>query len=526
MRWPRSIPLLLALLGLPWLAGCESQRELARSHNVLMSTAKEEEVGEEAATAIARTLGRIGNDDVIEYVEDVGERLARNSPRRDVKYRFNVVEMQEPNAFALPGGHIYVSRGLLALANSEEELANVLAHEIAHVALQHHAYRELEVRKTKWLGALAVLAGALAGGPGGAVVAAQGFLIAGHGMLAAYTRDQEREADALGQAIARDAGWDPLAMASFLRSLDQLTRFEHGASRSGGYFDTHPGSLEREANAKVRYEHATPLPDDERGRETYLENVEGIVVGPNPDEGYFQGSRFLHPGLGFTLRFPDGWRTVNEASAVRAVSPRRDAMVILELQGKGEDPEAAAREYAEKTEAKFSDEENRVIHGNAAFRARTVVEVGGKKMKADATWIAHGGAIYRILHVVPPTRLIQTSSTSRTARSFRRLSDSERDGVRVTRLRVAETRPRESIDGLSARTLNQWGRDETALMNGLAVGEGLPEDFLVKVAVPERWVPRPRPEAEEASDAPGEEAAARAEDGPAPPAGDADAAAR
>lgn len=492
MAFRRSgLPILFAaalLLGAS-LGGCRAQREMARSHNVLMSTSDEEKLGEDASEEVAKTLGFLADEELAGYVRDVGTRLARNSPRAEIRYRFHVVEMEEPNAFALPGGHVYVSRGLLALVNSEQELANVLAHEVAHVALQHHAYRELEVRRTKVVGALAVLVGALAGGPGAAMITAQGFLIAGQGMLAAYTRDQEREADWLGQELARDAGWDPLAMASFLRSLDRDTRMKRGSTRLAGYFDTHPGSIERETKAAVRYEHAAPLPDDARGREAYLERIEGLVVGQNPDEGVFAGTRFLHPGLDFSLRFPDGWRTINEHAAVRAVSPRADAMVLLELQGEGEDPEAAAREYAEKAELKLEGAETRRIHGNRAFRARTVLELSGSKVKADVTWIAHAGRIFRIMAVVRAGRLMPTASLDRVARSFRRLTPSERDGMRVTRLRLARPEPGESLDGLSLRTANEWSRDRTAVMNGLAIGAEPEPGEPLKIAVSERWLP-------------------------------------
>jgi predicted Zn-dependent protease len=486
---PRA-PLACLAPALLLLAACEAQRELTRSHDVLMSTAQEEDAGGEASEAVEQKLGLLADEAKQAYVADIGERLARNSPRREIRYRFHVLEMQEPNAFALPGGHVYVSRGLLALANSEQELANVMAHEVAHVALRHHAYRELEERRAKAIGALAVLVGALAGGAPGAMIAAQGWMVAGQGMLAAYTRDQEREADWLGQEIARDAGFDPLAMASFLRSLDQHTRLHQGSSRLPGYFDTHPGSIERVAKALVRYEHAAPLPDDRRGRETYLAAIDGLVVGQDPDEGVFDGTRFLHPGLGFSLRFPDGWHTANEHAAVRAVSPRRDAMVILEIQQEGDDPEAAAREYAEKVGISLDAGEARRIHGNPSFRARTGLDLEGTKVKADVTWIAWRGKIYRIMGVVPAGILPLDADFGRVARSFRPLSASERDGLRVTRLRVTRPLPGEDADALALRTRNAWSRDETAVMNGLAIGEALPADEPVKIAVPERWTPR------------------------------------
>ncbi|MBW2312967.1 MAG: M48 family metalloprotease [Deltaproteobacteria bacterium] len=490
-----SPPASLAALMLAVVAGsllaCAPQRELARSHNVLMSTAEEEKLGDKEAESVAGRIGFYDDEDVQAYVQDIGERIARNSPRREIRYRFHVVEMVEPNAFALPGGHIYVSRGLLTLVNSEEELANVLAHEVAHVALQHHAYRELEVRKAKVIGALATLIGALAGGPGGAMVAAQTGMGAAQGMIAAYGRDQERESDSMGQALARDAGWDPLAMASFLAALDQHSRLERGSSRRAGYFDTHPGSIERLTSAAVRYEHETPLPDDERGREDYLEEVDGMVVGQNPAEGFFVGGRFIHPTLGFTMRFPDGWHTANEPAAVRAISPQGNAMVILEMQGKGNDPEAAAREYSEKVDAPLSDTKSHRTNGNPSFSGRTRFDLEGSKVKADITWIAHRGRIYRIMGVLPSGRLALGGDFGRAARSFRRIGASEADGFRITRLRVTEAKAGETLDEISLRSRNQWVRDETAVMNGRHVDAPFEGGELVKIAVSERWVPEP-----------------------------------
>jgi predicted Zn-dependent protease len=281
-------------------------------------------------------------------------------------------------------------------------------------------------------------------------------------------------------------------MASFLTSLDRETRLRRGSTRIAGYFDTHPGSVERLAKATVRYEHAVPLPDDEHGREDYLEAAEGLVLGQNPDEGVFVGTRFVHPALGFSLRFPDGWITANEHAAVRAVSPQRNAMVILELQGEGSDPAAAALEYAEKVGVSLFDGQSTRISGNPAYRAHTQLELEGSKVKADITWIAFDGHLYRIMGVRPPGGLADVGVFARTARSFRRLGPNDREGLRVTRLRVIEAEAGETIDALSLRSRNAWSRDETAVMNGRPVDEPFEGGERVKVAVPERWRPRPK----------------------------------
>jgi predicted Zn-dependent protease len=164
-------------------------------------------------------------------------------------------------------------------------------------------------------------------------------------------------------------------------------------------------------------------------------------------------------------------------------------MVILELQGEGDDPEAAAREYAEKVDVELEGGEARRINGNPSYRARTGLDLEGSKVKADVTWIAFGGKVYRIMGVVEARRLTPDADFSRVARSFRPLSASERDAMRVTRLRVARKLPDEDLDALSLRTRNAWSRDETTVMNGLSVDDPLPAGEPVKVAVPEPWTP-------------------------------------
>ncbi len=444
---------------------------------VLRSEADDRRAGADAAKEIAAELGLVEDPELVAYVNQIGERLLRFAPHRDFDYRFYIVDQEVANAFALPGGQIYVSRGLLLLANSEDELANVIGHEIVHAALRHASARQSVVRSIPGL-----------------------FRFSAAGMIASYSRNQEREADREGQILAGMAGYDPGAMATFLKGLDYTERLQFGASRLPGFFDTHPTTSERSAEATARgraisWQARPPIVGDAAG---YLARIDGLAVGTRASEGVFQRDRFLHSELDLTLRFPEGWETHNTRQAVGAVSPKRDAQVFLELQGKGEDPVAAAEQYLASDEAAGLRLEGppQPIRLGAIEAARGT---GGAStpagfVRAHITWIAYQGTIYRLVGITVSPQSDRYAGVFRSvARSFRPLTERERESIHETRLRIVEARNGESLRELSDRTGNRWNVQETAVMNDLFADSQLREAQLVKVAVSERYEGAPPP---------------------------------
>ncbi|MCP5069568.1 MAG: M48 family metalloprotease, partial [bacterium] len=260
-------------------------------------------------------MGLVDDPELSAYVRAIGARLAANSPRQDTKYEFRVVDMPEANAFALPGGYIYVSRGLLTLCNSEEELANVMGHEVGHVAARHSAQRETRAAGAGLLTALGTILAGAYGGAEAAQTVGQIGQVAGAGLIASYGRDQERQADSVGQRLSARSGWDPHQMSTFLRTLEADGRLAHG-NRAPSFFDSHPATPERVGNtaalAGTLVRAATP--PIARNRADFLRRIRGIMVGPNPAEGVVDGSSFLHVGMDFRMKFPDGWNVQNGRS--------------------------------------------------------------------------------------------------------------------------------------------------------------------------------------------------------------------
>jgi predicted Zn-dependent protease len=468
------------------IAGCAINPVSGRRELSTMSPQREAALGAQAAKQVEEQIGLVDDPQLTAYVDAIGQRLARRSPRRDVVYRFAVADMEEPNAFALPGGWIYVSRGLLVITGSEAELANVIGHEIGHVAARHAASREARSMGAGLLSVLgSVVAGATLGADAGQGVG-QLFQIAGAGLVASYSRGQEREADDVGQRLAADTGWDPAAMPRFLKTLERNTQLHDEATRMPTFLSSHPVTGERIENTS-QLAGTLPVasaPPIAASRAAFLAKLDGLLVGPDPAEGVFRDSRFLHPGLRFAIDFPAGWRTANGKSVVGAAAPEQDAVVMLEIQEPGDDPGAAAARFAQANGMELRDGEKLRIGGNRAHRAWAVARTREGQVGLDLTWIAHPAAIFRVTGMSPASRFSgHAPAFERVARSFRRLSESERASIRDLRLRIVSARSGEQLATLSRRTGNAWTVEETAVANGLPPGGRLSKGQPVKIAL-------------------------------------------
>jgi predicted Zn-dependent protease len=450
---------------------------------VLMDAAKEREVSDEGALQIEAGMGIARDAERQAWLRAVGDRLAKHSPRRGVEYRFFIVEMDEPNAFALPDGRIYLSRGVLVLVNSEAELANVLAHEIGHVAARHHAQRDAH---QKTFG-LSTLAGRVAGGG----KQEEGEFIGGVDGAFAYGRNQERQADVIGMEIAGAAGYDPAGMGDFMRSLDRSMRLLHGYSMQRSYFATHPATPERvaENHARAEIERHAKAPLARRSSTSLRQHLDGMPAERPASEGVFVGNRFLHADMGFSLRFPVGWEPLNRSSAVAAISKKRDAIAMLQVAGEDVTPEEAARAQAE--EHGFGLDAGRALRiggreGLPAFRAEVVIETPFGSVIGTATWVGLGKQVYRLLCGVERGRPARVAGVCRSfSRSLRALSDAERAEISELRLRFLEALEGETLSALVRRSGTEWSLNRIAVINGLQVDDVLSAGRFVKVVMRE-----------------------------------------
>jgi predicted Zn-dependent protease len=444
----------------------------SKKRTVLMNEYDDARVGRESAKSVAAQIGVMPNAELNAYVNDIGRRLLRGVPRRSFKYQFSVVDQTEPNAFALPGGYVFISRGLLALANNEDELACVIGHEITHAAHRHAAAQQGLAKRGL----------------------AMGYLRAGQ--MASYSREMERDADQGGQKLCAAAGYDPMGMSTFLRSLEQYTRLAIGYSRGQGFFDSHPGSTERAAMNAVRAREMrwkrNPELADPQAR--LFARIDGLPVGQRPEAGIFHGDQFLHPDLDFQVRFPAGWMQSNSNMAVGAAEPRGDAVVFV----KAELPEGEPREMAEQWVEKASEEQKLKVKESkpvkvgsiSAWRMKIQGGGGGGRVSSFVTFIPYHGATWSITGMTASRNEKRfLGRTLSTARSFRPLREEERNAISSTKLRIVAARPGEGLDSIGKRSGNAWNVGDTAVFNGVFSNHRFKGGEKVKVIQSEPYRP-------------------------------------
>jgi predicted Zn-dependent protease len=330
-------------------------------------------------------------------VAGIGARLAAQSERPDLPWSFKVVDDPTVNAFALPGGFIYITRGILTHLTDEAELASVLGHEIGHVTGRHSVERISKAQLAGiGLGIGAVLSPELRDFGDLAQM--------GLGLLfLKYSRDDERQADELGLRYLLRGRYDPRRMAEVFALLGRVGE-AGGGGRIPNWLATHPAPEDRYQRIAGEVAGLGDLGEARVGRDAYLARIDGMVFGDDPREGYFDGATFHHPALAFRLRLPDGWKTSNRRQAVGAVAPGEDAQVVLTLSG-GASPAAAAQAFFAQQGIERGESWRPGIRGLA-------VEAGyfsapreqGEDLVGAAAFVALGERVFQLLGVTLRSR--------------------------------------------------------------------------------------------------------------------------
>jgi len=488
-RWRRFVLGIAVALPLAMLnSGCVTTNPATGSNDFtpFMSPEKEQQIGAAEHPKMVVAFGGVYDDPAIGgYVASVGGRLAAHSERADLAFRFSVLNSPVVNAFALPGGYVYITRGLLALANSEAELASVLAHEIGHVTGRHSAQR---YNRTVFLGLSAALLDAVVGNE----LASQVANIGSTAYLRGHSRDQEHEADDLGIRYMAGAGYDTSAAVSFLSTLaanDALERQIAGAKGEdplAGIFATHPRTAERVARTAAATAGETAAP---RLRSRYLQTIDGMIYGDDPAQGLIRGRTFFHPELGFSFDVPPGFRLNNTAKAVLAADKNN---ARLRFDSAPEQWSGSMRGYLSSKWGKGLRLEglSRIDTGGMeAATASARVRTGGGASDLRLVAIRFDArTIFRFLFITPPARTPSLDEDyRRTVFGFRRLGPDERDAIKPLRIQYLEVEAGDSIATLAAQMQNT--RDDTAdtltarfrVLNGLTPGQALRPGRLVKI---------------------------------------------
>jgi predicted Zn-dependent protease len=431
---------------------------------------------------ILAAYGGVYNDPRLQgMIEQTVERLVAASERPDLHYKVTMLNSQSINAFALPTGQLYVTRGLVALANDESELASVLAHEMGHVIARHAAIREEQAKQAALVGR--VVTDVISDPEVGALALAKSKLA-----LASFSRAQEFEADAIGIGIAARAGYDPYGAVRFLTSMEHNSELK--PQQSGGAIDprapdflsSHPATPERVSNALANArQYNTPSADTGRDRQAYLSGIDGIVFGEDPSEGFVRGRRFLHPRLGFTFTAPEGFTLDNTAQAVIGVKHGGGQALRLDV----------VRVPAEQTLAEYltsgwienidaSTVEDITVNGFPGATAAAKGDQWDFRLYA----IRFGSDVYRFVfaakHRTPETDHLFRESVG----TFRRMSLAEIEDAKPLRVQVVTVGPTDTVEKLASRmAVADRQVERFRVLNGLEPGERLKAGSEVKIVV-------------------------------------------
>jgi predicted Zn-dependent protease len=380
------------------LAACATNPVTGKSEISLVSQDQEIEMGKQGAQQVAQEIGLISDQATQQYVQQVGAALAAKSERPNLPWTFRAVDDPTPNAFALPGGFIFVTRGLLDLMQNEAELASVLGHEIGHVTARHSVHQLSQQQLAQLaLGVGSILSPTVAQFGG---VAAQGLGL----LFLKYGRDDERQADDLGFKYALNQGYDVREMDDVFRSLQRLGEASK-QSPLPTWLATHPGEAERIQSIDAKLAQLTPgqLANAKVGAPEFMQRLNGIVYGVNPRNGFFQGSTFYHPDLRFQISLPSGWQGQNLTQAVVAVSPQKDAIIQLTL-AQANSPDAAARAFLSQQGIQAGQASRETVNGVPAVASTFQAQTEQGVIQGLAAFFTYNGTTYQVIGYTPSQR--------------------------------------------------------------------------------------------------------------------------
>ncbi len=452
------------------LSACALNPVTGQSELMLLGESEEIAMGRQTAAAVVKEYGVYPDEVLQRYVAGIARPMALASHRPGLPWQFQVMDSPVVNAFAAPGGQIFVTRGLLAAVNDEAELAGVLAHEIGHVTARHSAR---SYSKSMLAGLGVQLGTALAGSYGSTVGQ---LLETGTGLLfLKYSRDDERQADALGVEYAYKAGYDTNRMADFFTTLQRQEQLS--GQRADGipeWFSTHPSPVDREATVRSltgQWRSRLPHSALRVGRDEYLARIDGMVYGDDPRQGFRAGDWYCLPQYQTEFKVPSRWELTREGERLRLIAPDRKGLVIIDVApGRAAD---AARAFASAGQASVEQTRQVTVNGSSAVAMLSTVADGGQRLKVTSHFIQRGERVFTFHGISAEGDYPRLSGLlAAPAESLALITDTGRLNPRPRRVAVRQV-PRAAAVEEALRDLGAKREDWPQLvwLNGLRGGE-------------------------------------------------------
>jgi predicted Zn-dependent protease len=444
---------------------------------MLLSDEDEVRMGQETDPEITAMYGIYDDVALVTYIDNLGQQLAKISHRPQLTYTFNVMDSPVINAFAVPGGYVYLTRGILAYLNSEAELAGIIGHEIGHITARHSAQQYTKAQLAQiGLGLGSLLSQTFSQYAG---LAGQGVGL----LFLKFSRDNEREADSLGVEYSSKAGYDATDMANFFITLDKMHGGEKGSLPD--FLTTHPNPENRVGavrEAARKWQATLGLTSPKINRNTYLRRIDGLVVGDDPSQGFVENSIFYHPGMKFTFPVPRGWELQNLPSQVQIISPDEKASILFTL-GTTTTPEAEAQSFLTESKATVLSRKDTVINGFKTLMLMSQLPTQSGTLQIVSSFISNNRTVF-IFHGFTGELNFTAyqKAFQETMNGFRTLRDQAKLNVRQDRIRIRQTTRTMSL----SQALTQFGTphadlEKLALINGRNLSDQIPANTLLKV---------------------------------------------
>jgi predicted Zn-dependent protease len=445
---------------------------------MLLSDQEEVRLGQQTDVQIVRQYGLYEDPELNAYVNDAFQRLVQVSHRANLTYTSKVMDDPVVNAFAVPGGYVYLTRGILAHLTNEAEMVAVLGHELGHITARHSASQYSRAQ----LASVGL-------GLGMILVPELRYLsdLAQFGvgiLFLKFSRDNERQADDLAVEYASKVGYDASRMADFFETLE---RMHPTAERSGlpEWFSTHPSPVDRNQTVRRRaaeWRQDLGLRNPKVNRDGFLRKIDGLVYGEDPRQGYEENRVFYHPGLWFQFPTPSDWKLHNTHTQVQMVSPSKDGAIVFTAATKGS-PEELARAFVQQNRASVVEQGNARVNGLRAFRLLSQVKSQQGVLAVLSYFIQKDATAY-VFHGLTPANRYRTYASTFTAtmEGFSEIRDTSKLRVEPSRIRVKTV----SASGTVRQTLRAFGTKEENLeqlgvMNGMRLDDQVQAGSLIKV---------------------------------------------
>lgn len=462
------------------VTACSRNPVTGKREVMLMSEGQEIALGKQSDPEIVAAYGLYQDDKIQRFIDEKGQEMAKISHRPHLDYEFKILDSPVVNAFAVPGGYVYFTRGIMAHFNNEAEFAGVLGHEIGHITARHSAkqYSKQMLAQALFIGGLVV---------------SEEFrkyaqpVSQGMGLLfLKFGRDAEGQSDELGAEYSTRVGYDAHEMANFFNTLKRM-RDQSGQSIPD-FLSTHPNPASREAKVHQyadEWQNKVEANNFDKGRESYLRMIDGIVYGEDPRAGFFENNNFYHPDLKFQFPVPNGWITQNLPSVVQMAPKTNDALMTMAI-AQGTSVREAANNMVNQNKLVVEEQSTTSVQGYEAYAMITKqpadAQSGNPELRIMSYFIKYNNRIYHFNGIAQTKDFNKYYNTfQNTMKNFDKLSDPDKLNRQPRKIKIETVK----TNGSLRKALESYGQkaadmNELSLLNGMELGTQLQRGMLIK----------------------------------------------